>query len=159
MRIKVERISKNFKYTNQLNLENLKYKENSTGIKGRKYCNIDNEFISKKLFELYNITNYEKETRLGDTIFLHYLKGSHAQLHKDIIDPSKYHVRCNLLIKKAKQGGDILIDEMKYELNENDVWIVIANKELHGTTPIEDGERIIYSTGAILDDKQIQKLI
>ncbi len=48
---------------------------------------------------------------------------------------------------------------MKYELNENDVWIVIANKELHGTTPIEDGERIIYSTGAILDDKQIQKLI
>ena len=115
--------------------------------------------LNEELFKSFGITKYKKEKRIGSTVFWHYLDGTYSQLHKDTIEPNYYHVRCNVMLKKPMFGGDAIIDNTVYKLNKHDAWIVIASEELHGSSPISGGDRIIYSTGAILDDKEIKKLL
>ena len=63
------------------------------------------------------------------------------------------------MIKKPNEGGDIIIDNETIEVKENDLWLVLASLENHGSTPIQNGERLIYSFGAIIKETNIEGLI
>lgn len=160
MKLKVDRVIKNWRYADQVILDNFNFIVNETGIKGRKYATQkENYFLREVAFNEFGITKFRKEKRLGDLVLWHYSAGAHAPIHKDVIEPDKYHIRCNVMMRKPKIGGNVIIDNEEIELEKNDLWIVIANLEEHGSTPIEDGDRIIFSMGCVIDKEEIKKLI
>ena len=63
------------------------------------------------------------------------------------------------MLKKPQKGGNIIIDEKIYNVEKNDLWLILASLENHGSTPIENGERLIYSFGAIIEKDKINKIL
>ena len=63
------------------------------------------------------------------------------------------------LLKKSLKGGNSIIDEEEINLEENDLWLILASLENHGSTPIQKGERFIFSFGGLVPIKQIESII
>ena len=56
-------------------------------------------------------------------------------------------------------GGNPIIDDEVLEVDVGDLWLCLASLEKHGTTPIQGGERIIFSFGALVSEDQVFKLL
>ena len=89
----------------------------------------------------------------------HYQDDACTHIHKDPAPKGYVHIRANVMIKKPNKGGDIIIDNETIKVEENDLWLVLASLENHGSTPIQSGERLIYSFGAIIKEINIKDLI
>jgi hypothetical protein len=63
------------------------------------------------------------------------------------------------MLKKPSKGGNPIIDGEEIEVNENDLWLCLASLEKHYTTPIEGGERLVFSFGALVPIDQIKRII
>jgi hypothetical protein len=58
------------------------------------------------------------------------------------------HTRFNLLISKPTKGGNPVICDQEYDVEENEVWRCLAGFDKHGTTKVEGSKpRIILSFG------------
>ena len=89
----------------------------------------------------------------------HFENNSCTHLHKDSAPEGYVHIRANVMLKKPQKGGNIIIDEKIYNVEKNDLWLILASIENHGSTPIENGERLIYSFGAIIEKDKINKIL
>jgi hypothetical protein len=63
------------------------------------------------------------------------------------------------MLKKPKKGGDMIIEDSITPLEKNDLWLILASLENHGSTPIQEGERLVYSFGALIKEDKISKII
>ena len=127
---------------------------------GRRFAkqNSDKE-LWQKSFAAFNLFPTQKEPELGDLLMNHYQNDACTHIHKDPAPKGYVHIRANVMIKKPNEGGDIIIDNETIEVKENDLWLVLASLENHGSTPIQNGERLIYSFGAIIEENNIKDLI
>lgn len=127
---------------------------------GRRFAkqNSDKE-LWQKSFAAFNLFPTQKEPELGDLLMNHYQNDACTHIHKDPAPKGYVHIRANVMIKKPNEGGDIIIDNETIEVKENDLWLVLASLENHGSTPIQNGERLIYSFGAIIKETNIEGLI
>jgi len=127
---------------------------------GRRFAkqNSDKE-LWQKSFAAFNLFPTQKEPELGDLLMNHYQNDACTHIHKDPAPKGYVHIRANVMIKKPNEGGDIIVDNETIEVKENDLWLVLASLENHGSTPIQSGERLIYSFGAIIKETNIEGLI
>jgi hypothetical protein len=63
------------------------------------------------------------------------------------------------MLKKPLKGGNPVLDGEEIQVDQNDLWLCLASLEKHRTTPIEGGERLIFSFGALVSIDQIKKII
>ena len=63
------------------------------------------------------------------------------------------------MLKKPREGGDIIIDNNTYQIEVNDLWLVLASMEKHGSTPIKNGERLLFSFGASVPEQEVKKIL
>ena len=80
----------------------------------------------------------------------HYLTGAHTHKHIDSAPDGYMHVRVNWMIQKPPVGGDPVFDDGVVSVLPGDVWICFASEEHHSSTPIDGGERLICSFGALI---------
>jgi hypothetical protein len=60
-----------------------------------------------------------------------FLEGGLIQPHIDSNIEGHWHVRCNVLLSKPIQGGELVIDGIEYSLNECDLICFVADKHVH----------------------------
>lgn len=89
----------------------------------------------------------------------HYLDGAYTHTHKDTAPEGYVHVRCNTLLKKPNFGGMPHCGGQIMEVEKGDLWLVLASLEEHGSTPINGGERLLFSFGGLVPVEQIKAII
>lgn len=94
----------------------------------------------------YKIFTLIYSMRLGIDCYLFYFPtGSYIPKHKD---PNKFgkQYRFNIIIKKAKKGGEFLCKKNIFSIN-NRIYFFRADKEYHKVTKVIEGSRFVLSFG------------
>jgi hypothetical protein len=89
----------------------------------------------------------------------HYQDGAFVHPHIDTSPSGLVHTRCNLMLQKPPLGGNPVIDGEEFAVEEGDLWLCIASMELHSSTPIRGGERLVFSFGGLVPIDQIIKVM
>jgi hypothetical protein len=126
---------------------------------GRKYSKQCSHPLWEKAFTFFDLVPQYVEPAFGIFTGVHYLNGAATSKHRDGTLPGYAHVRCNVMLKKPPIGGNPIIDGVEINVAQGDIWLILANLEEHGSTPVFNGERIIFSFGGLVEDLQIQKLL
>lgn len=126
--------------------------------RGRQSFSFSNSEFRDEAFEQFGLKNVETEPMYQNFIGNHFLEGAYTHLHRDKAPEGKCHVRVNWMIKKPPQGGNPVLANRVYPVNEGDLWICFASEEFHASTPIFGGERVICSFGGLVDRQEALKL-
>ncbi len=159
MKLTVNRIVKNWNGASKIKYTTTGFVENTMG-PGRRFAkqNIDNE-LWEDAFKQFNLTNIKKDPFYGNILMNHYKEDAFTHIHQDESQEGHIHVRANVMLKKPEEGGDIIIDDNTYQIEVNDLWLVLASMEKHGSTPIKNGERLLFSFGASVPEKEVEKIL
>jgi hypothetical protein len=158
MNLSINRVIKNWDQASKITYTK-DYVQNPVSF-GRRFAKQNsNKKLWQKSFAAFNLFPTKKEPELGDLLMNHYQDDACTHIHKDPAPKGYVHIRANVMIKKPNKGGDIIIDGETIEVKENDLWLVLASLENHGSTPIQSGERLIYSFGAIIKETNVKGLI
>jgi hypothetical protein len=159
MKLKINRVIKNWQYANEIKINNKNFIENPVSF-GRRFSKQEVEpKLWKKAFNEFNLIPSHIEPMYENFLGNHFIEGASVQIHKDDAPNGFVHTRCNLLLKKPLKGGNPIIDGEEINLEENDLWLVLASLETHGSTPIQGGERFIFSFGGLVPIKQIERIV
>jgi len=79
--------------------------------------------------------------------FISYQKDGYIAAHKDWVDPGAKLYRVNVLVDKAVQGGECVVDGVEVKLNEGDAISLRAELEMHEVKPVLEGSRMIFTIG------------
>ena len=117
--------------------------------------------IEKFLLSHYEITkkDIKDETRYG-CLISYSEEGHQVGPHQDYEPHKDYtHTRFNFMISKPEDGGDPIMDEVIYNLKENQVWICPAGKNKHDITIVNGKKpRILLSYGYFIKNKQFKRI-
>ena len=155
MKIRKNRLVKNWKHATDLEITNQEFIYNTSGIKGRSYAKQDTTKYFKEAFAEFDLYPDQVEDRLGIMLLKHDQDGTYTQIHKDPAPVGYVHARANVMLKQSEHGGNAIIDNQELELQQNDLWLIFPSLEDHGSTPIKGGERLIYSFGALINAQTI----
>jgi hypothetical protein len=126
---------------------------------GRRFATQSEHPMTQDAFEQFGLIRLLPEPKFGIFTGNHYLDGAHTHTHMDSAKEGYVHVRCNVMLKKPLEGGNPVLDGKEIEVNENDLWVCFASMEMHGSTPIKGGERIIMSFGALVPQQDVNNII
>jgi len=158
MKLAIERVIKNWKFANDIVIENNPFIINNVS-PGRRFKSQDSANHWEEAFAEFGLIPHCLEPTLKNFIGNNYLDGASVQEHTDTAPNGFVHTRCNLMLKKPLKGGNPVLDGEEIQVNQNDLWLCLASLEKHRTTPIEGGERLIFSFGALVPIDQIKKII
>ena len=113
---------------------------------GRRFAKYKDAPDFDKVFALYGMKPVRVEPMFQCLIGNNYLDGDLT------------HVRVNVMLKKPKNGGNPVINGIEVNVEEGDVWLCIAGKERHSSTPISGGERLIFSYGGLVEQHEVETL-
>jgi hypothetical protein len=86
-----------------------------------------------------------------DRYLLRYRVGTFVLPHVDPpLEPGWMHVQLNLVVQHAKNGGRLYLDGVEVPLEVGDAVVFRPDVSRHEVTPIEAGERLIWSVGCNL---------
>jgi len=157
MKLKIPRVIKNWSMVN--NIYFTKNFEKNNASFGRRFARQKaNPYLWAKSFSEFRLFPKKQEPVLGDLLMNHHEENACTHIHRDTAPNGYAHIRANVMLKKPKKGGDIIIDEEIFFVEPNDLWLIIASLENHGSTPIANGERLIYSFGAIIKMEELEKI-
>ena len=135
----------------------------------RRYCNVNkfNLDITKKIseFSTYCYTEYfgikiQDEPKYGNFIGVHE-SGGFVHPHKDSKGPdNEHHIRFNFLVSKPSQGGMPILNGIRYNIDENNGWMNVADEWEHSSSVvIGDKHRIVLSMGNLIDEDNFNRLL
>lgn len=156
MNILINRVVKNWKFAEKINPAINGFEQNGYG---HKVSRTNDLSYWKDAFSEFGLTPNEIEPLDRNFTAIHYLDGACTHMHKDVAPDGYVHVRCNVLLEKPLKGGHPIIDGKAIDVDVNDLWILFASLEKHGSIKISGGKRIIYSFGALVDIEQVKKLM
>jgi len=125
----------------------------------RRYSMQDSHPLWSKAFSEFELTPVSVEPMFKCFTGNHFIDGAFAHKHIDRAPEGLVHTRCNLMIKKPPIGGDPILDDEVVHVEEGDLWLCLASMEYHSSTPIQGGERIIFSFGGLVPKEQINNLL
>jgi hypothetical protein len=158
MKLKIDRVIKNWKFANDITIENNPFIINKVS-PGRRFKSQDSANHWEEAFAEFGLKPHCLEPMFKNFIGNNYLDGAAVQEHTDPAPDGFVHTRCNLMLKKPLKGGNPVLDGEEIQVDQNDLWLCLASLEKHRTTPIEGGERLIFSFGALVSIDQIKKII
>ena len=156
MKLNIRRVVKNWKFANDVIIENNLFKENGFG---RRFKMQDFANHWEDAFGEFNLKPDRIEPIFKNFIGNHFANGASVHEHTDEAPEGFVHTRCNLMLKKPLKEGNPVLDGEEIKVDKNDLWLCLASLEKHYTTPIEGGERLIFSFGGLVPVEQIKKII
>jgi hypothetical protein len=136
----------------------LAFESNNTG-PGRRLAARLKTSIDADAFSAFGLVMDMPEPMLGNFVGNHFADGASVHPHKDSAPIGYAQVRCNWMLKKPFSGGNPVIDGEELDVNEGDLWLCIASKETHWSTPVSGGERLVFSFGALISDEQLDRVV
>jgi hypothetical protein len=124
---------------------------------GRKYSKHKEVPLYADLFHSFGLKSERLEPIFECFIGHHFQDGAYTQEHQDKNLDGLIHTRINVMIKKPPIGGNPIISGKELQINQGDIWLSIAGKERHASTPINGGERIIVSFGGLVKESSLHK--
>lgn len=109
-------------------------------------------------FSAFGLVPTAVEPNYGNFLGNHFKDGAYVHEHTDGAPEGYAHVRCNLMLRKPDVGGNPVLDGEEVEVGEGDLWLCIASHEKHSSTPIQGGERLVFSFGGLVSVEQIERL-
>lgn len=155
MKVKL-RIIKNWRDPAQFSMPSGDFASNGYG---RRYLSYEIAPFRNDAFLAFGIEKIYPEPLLKNFIGNHYLDGAFTHAHSDSAPDGFAQVRCNWMIRKPPVGGDPILDGEIVVVNEGDLWLCIASKECHASTPISGGERLICSFGALVKRENLNHIL
>ena len=125
---------------------------------GRRYATYQDAPDFDKVFALYGMKPIRVEPMFQCFIGNNYLDGAFVHDHQDKNEGDLTHVRVNVMLKKPKYGGNPVINGLEVNVEEGGVWLCIAGKERHSSTPISGGERLVFSYGGLVERHEVEAL-
>jgi len=122
---------------------------------GRRYSKHKEVPLYNQLFKSFGLKSERLEPTFECFIGNQYQDGTYTHEHQDHNLDGLIHTRINVMIKKPPIGGNPVISGKELQVNQGDIWISIAGKERHGSTPISGGERIIVSCGGLVKEDSL----
>ena len=156
MKLKINRVVKNWKFANDVVIENNTFNDNGFG---RKFKSQDLANHWEDAFAEFGLKPHSPEPIFKNFIGNHFKDGAAVHEHIDQAPEGFVHTRCNLMLKKPIKGGNPILDGEEIYVDQNDLWLCLASLEKHYTTPVDGGERLIFSFGALIPIEQIKKII
>jgi len=134
----------------------------------RRFCALNQHSIplaetmrayAKTAFAEIGVPTYIDEHIFGNFIGVN-LTGGSVHQHTDRRDASgNYHIRMNFMVQKPELGGNPIIDNKEYEINENDCWINYASEWMHGSIPVQGAKsRVVLSLGAYINPQVVRDI-
>lgn len=157
MKVK-QRLIKSWSYANRVSPATTGFIDNPVS-KGRRFAMQDSHPLWSNAFAEFGLTPVSVEPVYKCFTGNHYVDGAFTHKHIDTAPNGLVHTRCNLMIKKPPIGGDPILDDEIVNVEEGDLWLCLASMEYHSSTPIKDGERIIFSFGGLVPKDQILQII
>ncbi len=157
MNLKIPRVVKQWKYAPMVN-PSFNFELNTAG-NGRRFATQDTAPYWKEAFYEFNLNPTSVEPMFKNLTGNHFQDGAFVHPHTDPAPDGFVHTRCNLMLKKPKQGGNPIIDGEEIDVEEGDLWLCLASMEFHSSTPIKGGGRLIFSFGGLVPVKQIKAIV
>lgn len=117
--------------------------------------------IEKYIFDQHKILPENVKIDPKHGTFISYSEEGHVVGdHKDSGTIEGFtHSRFNIMISKPIEGGNPIINDIKYEVEENQVWLCPAGKYYHNIDEVKgDKPRIMLSLGYFLDDDTFERI-
>jgi len=156
MKLKINRVIKNWNFANKIFIENNNFQDNGFG---RKYKIQDSANHWEDAFFEFGLRPTSIEPIFKNFIGNHFKDEAFVHPHTDPAPEGFVHTRCNLMLKKPTRGGNPVIDGEEINIEQNDLWLCLASLETHSSTPIKEGERLVFSFGGLVPIEQINKII
>jgi hypothetical protein len=156
MKLIISRVIPAMSFANQITPASSNFIDNGYG---RKYSKQNSHPLWEKAFAFFGLVPQYVEPTFRIFTGMHFLDGAATHKHRDRTARGYTHARCNVMLKKPPIGGNPIIDGVEIDVNQGDIWLVLASLEEHGSTPIAGGERVIFSFGGLVEDSQIQKIL
>lgn len=156
MKLKINRVIKNWKFANSIVIENNTFNKNGFG---RRFKMQETANHYEDAFKEFNLKPDKLEPIFKNFIGNHFEDGAAVHEHIDFAPKGFVHTRCNLMLKKPLKGGNPILDGEEIKVDQNDLWLCLASLEKHYTTPIKGGERLIFSFGGLVSIDQINKIL
>ena len=154
MKLKINRVIHGWNC--EMNMSGYQFRSNGYG---RRCSTHVPSNLWSQAFGAFNLVPSQIEPLFGNFIGNHYLDGAHTHEHTDPAPRGFEHVRCNVMLKKPQSGGNPVIDGEEFEVFEKSLWLCVASKEQHASTPIKGGERLIFSFGGLVETNQVERLL
>lgn len=135
----------------------------------RRFCNLNThnsheltqavKHFAKQAYAQIGVPAFIEEHMFGNFIGVN-TEGGSVHQHMDPRDANgNYHLRLNFLIQKPMVGGDPIINDITYTMNDGDAWINYASEWMHGSSPVQGHrERIVLSLGAYVNPIYVEKI-
>lgn len=157
MNLTISRVVKKWKYASMVQ-PSFDFKLNSCG-KGRRFSTQDTALYWEEAFAEFGLKPTKVEPIFKNLTGNHFEDGAFVHPHTDSAPEGMVHTRCNLMLKKPDRGGNPILDGEEIHIEEGDLWLCLASMEIHSSTPIKGGERLIFSFGGLVPNEQIEAII
>jgi len=157
MKLNIPRIIKQWKYAPFI-IPNKNFEVNAAG-NGRRFATQDVAPYWVEAFSEFGLKPVSVEPIFKNLNGNHFQDGAFVHPHTDPAPPGLVHTRCNVMLKKPQEGGNPIIDEEELNIREKDLWLCLASLEIHSSTPVKGGERIIFSFGGLVPVEQIDAIV
>jgi hypothetical protein len=156
MKLKINRVVRNWKFANEIFIENSDFHDNGFG---RRFKMQDSANHWEDAFAEFGLKPTSVEPMFKNFIGNHFKDEAFVHPHTDPAPNEFVHARCNLMLKKPLKGGNPILDGEEIDIEQNDLWLCLASLEEHSSTPIKEGERLVFSFGGLVPIEQINKII
>ena len=157
MKLKIPRIVRQWKYATMVE-PCFEFKLNNAG-NGRQFATQDIAPYWKEVFDEFGLKPVSVEPMFKNLTGNQFQDGAFVHPHTDPAPEGLVHTRCNLMLRKPAEGGNPVLDGEELDINEGDLWLCLASMELHSSTPIKGGERLVFSFGGLVPIEQIKNII
>jgi hypothetical protein len=157
MKLSIPRVVKGWRHAGLVS-PSFDFALNNAG-NGRRFATQDEAPYWLEAFAEFGLAPVCVEPMFKNLTGNHFQDGAFVHPHTDSAPEGLVHTRCNLMLRKPVRGGNPIIDGEELEVDEGDLWLCIASMELHGSTPIYGGERLIFSFGGLVPVEQIMKVV
>lgn len=88
----------------------------------------------------------------SDALFLLFGTGAGIPEHvdDDHLESGHQHWRCNILLERAAEGGELVIADQPIDLRPGDAVLFRSDCERHRVSPVTRGRRLVFTVGALL---------
>jgi hypothetical protein len=157
MKLKIPRVVKQWKYASMVE-PSFDFQLNTSG-PGRRFATQDTAPYWREAFYEFNLNPVSVEPIFKNLTGNHFEDGAFVHAHTDCAPNGFVHARCNLMLRKPKEGGNPILDGEEFDVKEGDLWLCLASMEVHSSTPIKGGERLIFSFGGLVPIDQTNKIL
>lgn len=144
------------------------YFEKNTAGEGRRYCTLnkfslelsrDVKEFAKHAYQQLGVSEFIEEHMFGNLIGVNESGGSVHRHQDPRHDNGYYHIRFNFLLQKPTVGGNPIINDVEYEIQEGQSWINYASEWWHASTPVVGNTpRVVLSLGAYVHPNVVETI-